>query len=301
MSAAVAVAVCTTGASPHLPGVMATVRTMIGAGELLLVHSGTGPVPRSVADLASRLVQEPRPGISRARQVALTCAAADVVAFLDDDAVPLEGWLEALVEPLTTSGIGMTAGVIEPVWPDGAPPGWVPRSLLSAFGSRDAGSGAAPFGANMAVRRAEALAAGGFEPTLGHLGSRPGLHEEEELSRRLREAGLRTVDVAGAVVRHHVRRDQLTLRWVCRRAWAEGRSDRRLDDLRGAATVPRHVMKGAGLLAAGLPSAAAVLVGRPEVPVHVATRLLVNLAYVLPQTRSVSPNVAYQAAKPLGP
>lgn len=46
-----------------------------------------------------RYVHEPRPGVSAARNAALVAAhGSDAVIFLDDDTVPLSGWLDALID-----------------------------------------------------------------------------------------------------------------------------------------------------------------------------------------------------------
>src|SRR5688572_23695966 len=36
---------------------------------------------------------ETRPGVSRARNLAARCSGADVLAYIDDDALPAPGWL----------------------------------------------------------------------------------------------------------------------------------------------------------------------------------------------------------------
>ena len=70
----------------------------------------------AVAALADPLVQyvhEPRPGISAARNRAISAAgAADAIVFIDDDEVPHAGWLQALVDSWLEWGC---AGVTGPV------------------------------------------------------------------------------------------------------------------------------------------------------------------------------------------
>ena len=57
-------------------------------------------------------------GQGPARNAGVTRARADVLAFTDDDCVPVPGWLEALTSPLVGSGPGvMVQGVTRP--PDG--------------------------------------------------------------------------------------------------------------------------------------------------------------------------------------
>lgn len=277
------VVVCTRGTSAQLLDVLSSLaRLEPPAGEVLVVHSGRGPIPSEVGRWA-KIVEEPRPGLALARQRALEAACGDVVAFVDDDVTIADGWLAALTAPLMASPrAGMTGGAIEPVWPGGRTPSWVAPSLLTSFGHRAAAPQGAhpPFGGNMALRRAAALDAGGFTADLGHHGLQLGLHEDSELADRLQRVGYEIVDTPAALVLHHVREEQVHLRWVLRRAWAEGRSDRRRDRLRRSESLVRHAAKGVALLLAVIPAVALTPIRR-WVPVHVVTRLAVNLAYVV--------------------
>jgi glycosyltransferase involved in cell wall biosynthesis len=81
-------------------------RGACGRGDVLVVdNASTDGTPALLADLARRhapllrVVREPRLGLSVARNLALAEAGGDVVAFLDDDAVPRPGWLAALRAP----------------------------------------------------------------------------------------------------------------------------------------------------------------------------------------------------------
>ncbi|MEA3076795.1 MAG: hypothetical protein QOF60_1703 [Actinomycetota bacterium] len=277
----VSIVVCTNGASPRLATTVAIAAGQAPGAEMIVVWSGGGEAP----SLAARIEAEPMPGIAAARQRGLTAATGDVVVFVDDDVTPEPGWFDALVAPLDDEAVGSVGGTIVPEWPGGAAPRWLPARLGVAYGERAAGGGHYPFGANMAIRREPALAAGGFRSALGHRAGRPGLHEETELCRQLEAAGLRSVDAAGAVVRHHVRADQVRLGWLLRRGWAEGRSDRTRDELRGRTDVWLRLAKTAALVLALVPSLV-----RPKAAVYVVVRIVVNVAYVVArrQTRSVS-------------
>jgi glycosyltransferase involved in cell wall biosynthesis len=67
---------------------------------------------------------EPRQNISLARNCAVANAAADYLAFIDDDERPIRRWLATLFDALEKFGV---AGVLGPVKPqfDTTPPRWV--------------------------------------------------------------------------------------------------------------------------------------------------------------------------------
>lgn len=285
------VVICTRRQPPSLRSALQAVRQQtLVPSRVVVVRSGFGehsalpPWLRAELDATgATVVDMPALGVARARQAGLEHAGSEVVAFLDDDALPAEtGWLGALCADFDRDEVGATGGTILPRWPGGRPPRWVHPVLATYFGERRAGPANPhlPFGANMAVRRAAALAAGGFLHGLGHQGRVPGLHEETELCRRLRARGLEVIDVPDAVVFHEVRPEQLSVRWALRRAWAEGRSDAARDQLEGGRTIALHAVKLAGLTIA-LPLAL-----RPRWRAVIPARALVNAGYLSAPRRS---------------
>jgi len=137
--------------------------------------------------------------ISHARNRALALAAGEVVAFLDDDAVPEPTWLDALVAPFRDPGVGGAAGPVRGrngiSYQSRAP-------FIDHMGQTH--DGAAPpagslpklVGTNMALRRQAAVALGGFDPRYRFF------LEDAEISLRLARAGHDLVHVPGAEVHH---------------------------------------------------------------------------------------------------
>jgi GT2 family glycosyltransferase/peptidoglycan/xylan/chitin deacetylase (PgdA/CDA1 family) len=169
-------------------------------------------------DSAVRYVEEPTPGLSRARNAGLASASGSIVAFVDDDVVVDDRWLDALrdafavhpeatcvtgqIEPLelgtraqslleqyATFGKGPTRRVYRL----DAPPDDVPLFPYTAghFGS----------GANMAFRRDALLALGGFDPCLG-AGTHAKGGEDLDICIRLILSGQTLVYEPRAIVRH---------------------------------------------------------------------------------------------------
>ncbi|NKQ52812.1 glycosyltransferase [Amycolatopsis sp. K13G38] len=179
-----------------------------------------------------------RRGLSGARNTAIDLAKGDVLAFLDDDAVPEHDWLEQLLAGYHDPGVLAVGGSARPVWPEG-----VRSPLLPA---RGAGTGELDWvvgctytgqpesetpvrnvmGCNMSFRREAFHHAGLFTEDLGRVGRTPLGCEETELCIRLGQASPGSVILfrPSAVVRHRVTPDRLTWRYLRRRGWGEGLS-----------------------------------------------------------------------------
>jgi glucosyl-dolichyl phosphate glucuronosyltransferase len=223
---------------------------------------GQHPVPRQVLlvvdhnpALAQRAAQElagiavevlestGAPGLSGARNTGLAAASQPVTVFLDDDAQARPGWLEALVGPYSATGVVATGGSVYPRWPqDGPRPSWLPPEFDWVVGCSYRGLPEEvseirnPIGANMSMRTGLALEVGGFNDTVGRVGTNPRGCEETELSIRLtaRQPGSAVCYVPGAAVDHHVAQERVRFGYFLRRCWHEGMSKADVVRLAGA-------------------------------------------------------------------
>lgn len=229
----VSVVVCTHSRADLLPACLtALVAQATDAIEVLVVdNASTDGTPSVLADFPVTVVHEARLGLSHARNTGWQQARGPWVAYLDDDAVVEPGWGDALVAAVSLPGAVAVAGRIRLAWPGGRP-GWLHPSLEPYFTCLDRGPGRSvlpgpgfPYGANMALRRADLELLGGFDPALGRTGLRSlRSNEERDVFTRLR--ALRDGDVVyagGAGVAHQVDPGRARRRWLVRRAWAEGR------------------------------------------------------------------------------
>ena len=170
-------------------------------------------------------------GLSGARNAGLETSSGDIVAFLDDDALPAPDWLERLVAAYADPRVVGVGGAAEPVFPAERPAFLAPEfDWVVGCTYRGLPETAHPvrnlIGANMSFRRDALVRAGGFVPGIGRVGTRPVGCEETELCIRLTQRDPEAVllyDPAVAV-RHVVTAERTTLRYYARRCWAEGRS-----------------------------------------------------------------------------
>src|SRR5438132_4292569 len=75
---------------------------------------------------AIRVVSEPRPGLTAARECAARTAAHNLMVFVDDDNVLAPGYLDTALELFQDGRIGALSGRVEPEY-EVTPPPWFAR------------------------------------------------------------------------------------------------------------------------------------------------------------------------------
>lgn len=204
-------------------------------------------------------------GLSGARNAGVAAATAEVVAFLDDDAIPDPDWVERLglvyVDPKVL-GVG---GAVRPRWVDGEPR-WFPPEFLWVVGCTHSGMPSERravrnvIGANMSFRRAELVEVGGFRTEFGRVGKDTAGAEETDVCIRIgaRYPEGEIVFEPAAAVEHIVPPERAATSYFFRRCRGEGRSkavlarmvgaDDGLSDERSYATrtLPLGVLHGLG-------------------------------------------------------
>jgi GT2 family glycosyltransferase len=245
------VAVCT-NRSPD--AALGALRAQVPAEALTVVVSGRED-PAFLSEL--------RPGLSHARNRALAWAAeagADALAFVDDDAVVDPGWYEALrarwdEAPAEVACIG---GPIRPGFAVPPPP-WFSDGIAHVLTLLDRGPEVrdldpdreAVYGANISFRVEPLRTVGGFDPSLGHSGSRVFFGEEDEAQRALLRLGYRVRYVPDAAVTHVIPPERLTPGSFLRRRYAFGKAlGRRGGRSRGLAARQALTSAGGALTAA---------------------------------------------------
>ena len=122
------IAVCTYRRPQGLARLLAALPAGLGGlaeAPLVIIVDNDGSDPRVAAAVAAsplpaRLLVEPAPGISAARNRAFAAAEAagvTTLALIDDDEWPAPGWLAALLARRAATGAQVVGGLVEPCFP----------------------------------------------------------------------------------------------------------------------------------------------------------------------------------------
>lgn len=196
-------------------------RLQVPAGvewEVVVANNGstdnTAEVLRSwEGRLPLRSVWEPLPGVSRARNAALSAARGELIIFTDDDVTVPTEWVAEYVRAYQDKGSGYYFGGPIDSELEGPPPSheWLRIAPASVKGldwgeeAHELERGEYFTGANWACSSDAAQKAGGFDVRMGPGGSRgPGGGEENDLMERVGQLGLRSWYVPGTRLAHWV-------------------------------------------------------------------------------------------------
>jgi GT2 family glycosyltransferase len=210
--------------------------------EVLLVIDHNDDLLARAASLGVRVLENDRTrGLSGARNAGIAAARGEVVAFLDDDAVPEPDWLACLLDAYTAPEVQATGGSARPRWPV-ARPAHLPHALDWVVGCTYEGQPETRtdvrnlMGCNMSFRREVFEVVGGFDEQAGRVGLLPLGCEETELCIRVgqRIPGSRIVFEPGAVVTHRVTEARTSWAYLRRRSYSEGISKAAISRLVGS-------------------------------------------------------------------
>ena len=177
--------------------------------EILVMDQSAGQASH---DVVRRLAENDRRlryhatstvGVSAGRTLGFQLSSAEIVAYIDDDCMVTNGWLQALVTELTASRV---AGAFGRLLPYEHGPRTGTEVGLKDVKDRQEFAGRLPpwhvgHGGNMAFWRHELQQAGGFDPLLGAGGA---LHacEDGDLAYRLLARGRRLAYTPTALAYH---------------------------------------------------------------------------------------------------
>jgi GT2 family glycosyltransferase len=191
-------------------------RCLTGLGQILYrpyevvvvaCAPGRAAVARHLGKPFIRAVPNEGTGVAAARNRGLAEARGEIVAFIDDDAVPEPTWLDHLVAAMEETGAAAATGFVR--GRNGISYQWRGRRLRrdgyidplpdrgeAPWRPEPAGGALMLEGTNMAVRRDALIGLGGFDPVYRFY------LDDADLALRLSDAGLDAVLVPLAQVHH---------------------------------------------------------------------------------------------------
>jgi len=237
------VCVCTHDRPGYLAGCLEALRQQTAPAELfevLVVDSASSAGPAAMAaQLAAavsngRLLRVDQPGLSLARNAGARAARAEYICYIDDDALAEPDLVATVLVALSSTdpAPALIGGRALPLW-EAPLPAWWPASLrgvlsiVEAEGRGEYRSAALPpalepCGAIFMVHVGALLAAGGFDPGSGRVGSLLLSDEEVQLAWRLQAAGYSARYDSRLTVRHQIQASRLTPGWLLNRLYWQG-------------------------------------------------------------------------------
>lgn len=167
-------------------------------------------------------------GLSAARNLGIKEARGDIIAFIDDDALPFPDWAEEIVKTYEDDSVIAATGPAVPLWEDEAM-AWFPEEFYwiigcTAWYADSETKGITPvrnvWGMNMSFRREAFDLAGTFSSDIGGIQGQRLHGEEVDLSLRVkRKTGKRIVYNPKVKVRHKTYKCRLSTRFIARNSY----------------------------------------------------------------------------------
>jgi GT2 family glycosyltransferase len=232
----VSIVICTYGKAAFLDEVLEGIAEQSYKNfEVIVVDNN--PQPLCQTQNGYRVLHCAAPGLSAARNFGIVHTDSDIVAFLDDDAIPDKKWLEKMVQGFELYSCDMAGGTVslhlerEPKWLSPKVRAYLSELL---YKGEDIGELVPPryiVGANMALTREAITKYGLFEDGAGRMGAKLISSEDSEMTRRIANAGGRISFIAKSKVVHMIPASRTSFSYLAKRAWWQGISDALLDRL----------------------------------------------------------------------
>ena len=176
-------------------------------------------------------------GVSASRTRGAELASGEVVAFMDDDAIADSQWIATLAEQYSEKDVLAAGGRMTGKWIDGRPR-YLPEEFNWLVGvsfpnfARPGEEVRNTFESNISFRRDVFLNLGGYNPMFGPDAETYAHAEGAELGHRLQRTYDRgVVYVPEAVVAHKVFKWRTELPWLLKRAFWQGYSKRKMEQM----------------------------------------------------------------------
>ncbi len=174
------------------------------AFEIVVVADDAGRAAAATLPFAQHLTLLPQdqPNIAVARNAGIAAATGDIIAFIDDDAVPEPNWLSRIVAAFADGDVAAVTGLV--LGRNGISTQWGNMSVdnrgrdqwVRDGGSLEAGEAVKLHGTNMAIRASVLRDLGGFDPAFEFF------MDDTDLARRLAADRAKTIYAPDAIVHH---------------------------------------------------------------------------------------------------
>lgn len=206
--------------------------------EILIADNcGDAATEQAINDFKSKLpitfIVERKRGKNNALNSLLLLAKGELMVFTDDDIIAERNWIISLWQgAVKWKEFNVFGGKTLAKWPNNTHFKYKlkEKRINTFFGTTYSGHKEGPyfaqeaFGANMAIRKCIFDAGWRYNPSVGPKGENYIMGSETELLSRLEVAGDKAVYLPSAIVYHQIRKEQLTKKWLYRRAFKAGRS-----------------------------------------------------------------------------
>lgn len=188
-------------------------------------------IEKYVDDIDARYISEPIQGLSAARNTGILASKSQLIAFLDDDAIPCRTWISTIVSTFTDRPEVMAmGGKIAPIF-ESKRPEWLIKPFELPYTIVDLGNRIReypgrlhPCGANMAMRKI-VFDLSLFPLELGRKGDSLLSGEEAWLFEQMQNEGHTILYHPLMAVDHFVPASRLTESWIMKRYYSQGISN----------------------------------------------------------------------------
>jgi glycosyltransferase involved in cell wall biosynthesis len=238
----------------------------VGNFEIVVVDNASSDRTKAIVsakaeDSRIKYIFEPTIGLSVARNTGAKAAQAEILTYLDDDAVASPQWLKYLYSAYQENPkLAIAGGKITLIWPQGVTaPNWLSPGLAENLGAYDLGEktiyiqqpGKTPRGLNYSIRRSFLEQIGGFDPQLGRIGKNLLSNEELQMTELALAQNWQVMYIPQALVAHNIAPERLKTSWFLNRGWWQGISEHYREKIAGKAGI-KQIARGSERLLRGL-------------------------------------------------
>jgi len=174
-----------------------------------------------------KYIQETKQGLSFARNKGIEVSGAEIISYIDDDAVAREDYIENLIKAFKDNPeYGALGGKVIPVYENGTEPVWMSKYIFGIVSKVDYGNKEKEFtkkfptGCNMAFRKKILVNIGGFNTDLVYRG------DDKFVFLKLKEKNIKILYAPNIFVEHFIEAFRTTHEHICKVSRTIGASEK---------------------------------------------------------------------------